>query len=226
MLELLVYVFTQLLTFEPHIMLRGYSFSPESLSNWLHLWLTAAIALVSYLSAGMLNNSLSIYGDRCKFSTPNQPFWRGGGNFIGNSGLLSLGLVMAGNFQILDTEIVWYPVGGIFVITILAILGLLATNLIFFWLWWFQIPMLGFIRRQNLTSSLDNSAANNSPNSGNPNPLTIKVNAKINNWSAEDTISLTQFSIDKAADAIFWIGIEGEIIYVNESASRPVGLLP
>ncbi|MEX6777029.1 PAS domain-containing protein [Limnospira fusiformis] len=226
MLELLVYVFTQLLTFEPHIMLRGYSFSPESLSNWLHLWLTAAIALVSYLSAGMLNNSLSIYGDRCKFSTPNQPFWRGGGNFIGNSGLLSLGLVMAGNFQILDTEIVWYPVGGIFVITILAILGLLATNLIFFWLWWFQIPMLGFIRRQNLTSSLDNSAANNSPNSGNPNPLTIKVNAKINNWSAEDTISLTQFSIDKAADAIFWIGIEGEIIYVNESASRLLGYSP
>ncbi|TVU54832.1 MAG: PAS domain S-box protein [Arthrospira sp. PLM2.Bin9] len=227
MLELLVYVLINLLSYEPHrLMVRGHGFLPKALSNWLHLWLTAAIALVSYCGATMLNNSLSIYGDRCQFSTPNQPFWRGGGNFIGNSGLLSLGLVMAGNFQILDTEIPWYPVGGIFVVAILAILGLLATSLILFWLWWFQIPMLGFIRRHNLASSLDNSATNNSPNSINNNPLTIKVNANINNWSAEDTLSLTQFSIDKAADAIFWIGIEGQIIYVNESASRLLGYSP
>ncbi len=40
---------------------------------------------------------------------------------------------------------------------------------------------------------------------------------------AEAKLQLTQFSVDHAGDAIFWIGAEGELLYVNEVACRSFG---
>lgn len=42
----------------------------------------------------------------------------------------------------------------------------------------------------------------------------------------EEILKLTKFSIDKAADAIFWVGEEGQILYVNDAACRSLGYGP
>jgi PAS domain S-box-containing protein len=40
---------------------------------------------------------------------------------------------------------------------------------------------------------------------------------------AQRWLRLTQFSVDHAADAIFWINRDGRIVYVNEQATRSLG---
>ncbi|MGL5135698.1 MAG: PAS domain-containing protein, partial [Planktothrix sp.] len=42
----------------------------------------------------------------------------------------------------------------------------------------------------------------------------------------EEVLKLTKFSIDKAADAILWVGEDGEILYVNDAACRSLGYAP
>ncbi|WP_072718431.1 MULTISPECIES: PAS domain-containing protein [Planktothrix] len=42
----------------------------------------------------------------------------------------------------------------------------------------------------------------------------------------EEVLKLTKFSIDKAADAIFWVGEDGQILYVNDAACRSLGYAP
>ncbi len=42
----------------------------------------------------------------------------------------------------------------------------------------------------------------------------------------EEILKLTKFSIDKAADAIFWVGEDGHILYVNDAACRSLGYAP
>jgi len=39
----------------------------------------------------------------------------------------------------------------------------------------------------------------------------------------EEKLLLTQFSVEHAADAIFWIGADARILYVNEAAARSLG---
>ena len=39
----------------------------------------------------------------------------------------------------------------------------------------------------------------------------------------EALLRLTQFTVDRAAEAIFWVGSEGQLLYVNESACRILG---
>lgn len=39
----------------------------------------------------------------------------------------------------------------------------------------------------------------------------------------EDSLRLTQFSVDKALDGVFWVGGRGEILYVNDSGCRTTG---
>ncbi|MDP1798513.1 MAG: PAS domain S-box protein, partial [Planctomycetaceae bacterium] len=39
----------------------------------------------------------------------------------------------------------------------------------------------------------------------------------------ERALQLTQFTVDRAVDAVFWISPEGEILYVNEAACRTLG---
>ncbi len=46
------------------------------------------------------------------------------------------------------------------------------------------------------------------------------------NQQIEEILKLTQFSIDKAADAIFWVGQDGQIFYVNDAACRSLGYSP
>lgn len=41
--------------------------------------------------------------------------------------------------------------------------------------------------------------------------------------AAERSLRLTQFSIDRAVDSVFWVNPEGEILYVNEAACRTLG---
>jgi len=41
--------------------------------------------------------------------------------------------------------------------------------------------------------------------------------------SAEEKLLLTQFSVEHAADAIFWIGSDARLLYVNEAAVRLLG---
>lgn len=40
---------------------------------------------------------------------------------------------------------------------------------------------------------------------------------------AQETLRLTQFAVDHASDAAFWIGPDGKILYANEVASRHLG---
>ena len=40
---------------------------------------------------------------------------------------------------------------------------------------------------------------------------------------AERSLRLTQFSIDRAVDSIFWISPSGEILYAKEAACRTLG---
>jgi PAS domain S-box-containing protein len=40
---------------------------------------------------------------------------------------------------------------------------------------------------------------------------------------AEETLQLTQFSMEHASDAIFWMNPQGQIVYVNEAACRSLG---
>ena len=37
---------------------------------------------------------------------------------------------------------------------------------------------------------------------------------------AEETLRLTQFSMENASDAIFWLDSQGHIVYVNDAATR------
>jgi two-component system NtrC family sensor kinase len=43
---------------------------------------------------------------------------------------------------------------------------------------------------------------------------------------AEETLQLTQFSVDRAADAVFWIGFDAKLLYVNDAACRTLGYSP
>ena len=43
---------------------------------------------------------------------------------------------------------------------------------------------------------------------------------------AEETLQLTQFSVDRAADAVFWIGFNAKLLYVNDAACRSLGYSP
>ena len=40
---------------------------------------------------------------------------------------------------------------------------------------------------------------------------------------AEEELRLTQFSVEHASDAIFWMDSQGRIVYVNEAACRSLG---
>ncbi|HUU50530.1 MAG TPA: ABC transporter substrate binding protein, partial [Nitrospinota bacterium] len=40
---------------------------------------------------------------------------------------------------------------------------------------------------------------------------------------AEEALRLSQFSVDKAADAVFWMGQDARLVYVNETACRKLG---
>ncbi len=40
---------------------------------------------------------------------------------------------------------------------------------------------------------------------------------------AEETLRLTQFSVDRAGDATYWIGADGRILYANEAARADLG---
>lgn len=40
---------------------------------------------------------------------------------------------------------------------------------------------------------------------------------------AEEALRLTQFSVDRAADGVFWLDSEGNFVYVNEAASQALG---
>lgn len=42
----------------------------------------------------------------------------------------------------------------------------------------------------------------------------------------EDLLRLTQFSVDRCADAIFWIGADAKLLYVNDAACRSLGYSP
>lgn len=42
----------------------------------------------------------------------------------------------------------------------------------------------------------------------------------------EEMLRLTQFSVDRCADAVFWIGPDAELLYVNEAACRTLGYSP
>jgi PAS domain S-box-containing protein len=39
---------------------------------------------------------------------------------------------------------------------------------------------------------------------------------------AEEALRLTQFSVEHASDAIFWMGSQGQIVYVNDAACRSI----
>ena len=41
--------------------------------------------------------------------------------------------------------------------------------------------------------------------------------------TAERALQLTQFTVDRAVDSVFWVSPEGEILYVNEAACRTLG---
>ncbi len=41
--------------------------------------------------------------------------------------------------------------------------------------------------------------------------------------NAERALQLTQFTVDRAVDSVFWISPEGIILYVNEAACRTLG---
>lgn len=41
--------------------------------------------------------------------------------------------------------------------------------------------------------------------------------------NAERALQLTQFTVDRAVDSVFWISPEGQILYVNEAACRTLG---
>ena len=41
--------------------------------------------------------------------------------------------------------------------------------------------------------------------------------------SAERALQLTQFTVDRAVDSVFWVNPDGEILYVNEAACRTLG---
>ncbi|MGC3971754.1 MAG: PAS domain S-box protein [Pirellulales bacterium] len=41
--------------------------------------------------------------------------------------------------------------------------------------------------------------------------------------AAESSLRLTQFSTDRAVDAVFWVAPDGEILYVNDAACRTLG---
>ncbi|OCQ95318.1 PAS domain-containing sensor histidine kinase [Oscillatoriales cyanobacterium USR001] len=43
---------------------------------------------------------------------------------------------------------------------------------------------------------------------------------------AEETLQLTQFSVDRSADAVFWIGFDAKLLYVNDAACRTLGYSP
>lgn len=41
--------------------------------------------------------------------------------------------------------------------------------------------------------------------------------------NAERALQLTQFTVDRAVDSVFWVNPDGEILYVNEAACRTLG---
>ena len=41
--------------------------------------------------------------------------------------------------------------------------------------------------------------------------------------TAERALQLTQFTVDRAVDSVFWVNPDGEILYVNEAACRTLG---
>jgi PAS domain S-box-containing protein len=53
--------------------------------------------------------------------------------------------------------------------------------------------------------------------------LTHKIIQSVGKKKAEDELQLTQFSVDHAADAVFWVMKDGGFFYVNESACRLSG---
>ena len=40
---------------------------------------------------------------------------------------------------------------------------------------------------------------------------------------AQEALQITQFTVDRAAEAVFWIGSDGRLLYVNEAACRLLG---
>lgn len=54
--------------------------------------------------------------------------------------------------------------------------------------------------------------------------LTHKIVQCVEKKKAEDELQLTQFSVDHAADAVFWVMEDGGFFYVNESACQLLGL--
>ncbi|HLO51231.1 MAG TPA: ATP-binding protein [Kamptonema sp.] len=42
----------------------------------------------------------------------------------------------------------------------------------------------------------------------------------------EETLQLTQFSVDRSADAVFWIDANAKLLYVNDAACRTLGYSP
>lgn len=236
MLELFKYVFNQLLIFETNRIVCEDGFWPEALINWLHLGSNMTIALICCWVTIILISSLSANSDRHQFPSCTSNFWQtelhrrspmkhilSGSSCMGITVFLSFSLI-AGDFKIVDP---WYPLGWLLILAILIIFGLLiGSTLLFFCLWWFQLPILNFIRPNSLLTAVLNPSTNNSLHSASVDQLDLNPNTNTPQWCNEDTLSLTQFSLDKAADAIFWVGVEGEILYVNESGCRMVGYGP
>ncbi|NER36035.1 MAG: PAS domain S-box protein [Oscillatoria sp. SIO1A7] len=44
-----------------------------------------------------------------------------------------------------------------------------------------------------------------------------------NRKQAEEALRLTQFSVDRAAEAVFWIGADARLLYINDAACRSLG---
>ncbi|MGC9524496.1 MAG: PAS domain-containing protein [Limnospira sp.] len=201
--------------------------------RWLHLGSSATVALLCYVVA-----IASLYwladqsdGDRRQISIPPLPrqfsFLKKltanqelGGTTIGPPLLLSFGLLTGGTLHLVHLGFSWPSLpAGLTVAGSLLTLWLVGIYLL--WLW------RGYFETSQTAPSSTESAPQPAPPptaSARDNRLSTIGNRHFN--SPEQGRSLTQFSIDKAADAIFWIGDRGQILYVNDAACRMLGYAP
>lgn len=190
---------------------------------WLHWDSSAVVVLLCYSAAIAWIYWLASRDDRdrrpvragflprrfplLKKLTANQEI---GGTTIGPPLLLSFGLLAGATRHLTHLGLSWHSLPGLTV----------AASL-----------LLGLWRRFFETSP----TAPSSPESGSqpaPPRTTAARDNRLSNKgeghfnSPEQGRSLTQFCIDKAADAIFWIGDRGQILYVNDAACRMLGYAP
>lgn len=53
-----------------------------------------------------------------------------------------------------------------------------------------------------------------------------QLQVEIDRQRTEEQLQLTQFSVDRSADAVFWIDEEGKFLYVNDAACKSLGYSP